>query len=88
MIKSVSAFKYNNTNYIPLFPRGIYVGRRLIPTPENIYLTNLRDVVVALADVRTERRIRQNFRMKNPIPGAVFNENFILTNPDEIMPAD
>lgn len=88
LIKSVSVFKYNNSNFVPLFPRGIYVGNRLIPTPENIYLTNLREVVTALADVRTDRRVRQNFRMKNPIPGAVFNENHILTNPDQIMPAD
>lgn len=86
-IKSVSAFKYNNCNYTPLFQRGISVADRLIPTPENIHLTNLRSVVTALADGRTERRVRQNFRLKNPIPGAIFNENFILQNPDEIMPA-
>lgn len=59
-----------------------------MPTHENIHLTNLREVLVALADVRTKRRVRQNFRLKIPIPGAVFKEIHILTNPDDIIPAD
>lgn len=65
-----------------------YTDGRLVPTPENIHLTNLREVVVALADVRTKRRVRQNFRLKNQIPGAVFKENHIPTTPGDIIPAD
>lgn len=85
----MSAFKYGDVNYVPLFPRGkVDPHGRLIPTPENVHLTNLRDVVVSLADHRIQRCVRQNFINKNPIPGALFNGDAVLTNPDAIMPAD
>lgn len=79
LVKSLSAFKYGDVNYVPLFPRGkLDPHGRLIPTPENVHLTNLRDVV-SLADHRIQRRVRQNFINKNPLPGALFNGDAILT---------
>lgn len=87
LIKSISNFKYREVNYVPLFPVDKFDNQnRLIPYPEGVRFTSIRRVVEYLADPRSSRQIRTNFRAKNPLPGAQWGPNDILINPDDIMP--
>lgn len=56
------------------------------PDPFNVTIANLRGYVEALSNPATPVAIRQYFAENNPIPGADFNNAYLLTNPD-IMPA-
>jgi hypothetical protein len=61
----------------------------LIPQSERVVLSNLREIVMALADPATQAQVREAFYQHNPVPGAVWkvvNGAHILINPDEIMP--
>jgi len=53
--------------------------------PYTVHLSNLRSVVEQLSDPGVPEYLRRNFIRRNPIPGADF-ENFVLLNPDQIMP--
>jgi hypothetical protein len=62
-----------------------------IPVPEQVTYLNLRDTVVALANVETPAIYRRRFYEANPIPGAIWRgqpNNPLLQNADEIMPAN
>lgn len=83
----MSNFKYEEVNFVPLYPlRKVNQQNAFVPTPEVIYLTNLRETVVAVANLATPVTVRRNFMNRNPIPGAIYNNNSQLTNPDAIMP--
>lgn len=62
-------------------------AKRIVPNPYLITIHNLRQVVLALADPNTPLKERQHFIHRNPLPSAKFH-NYLLTNPDEIMPAN
>lgn len=89
LVKSINALgiiKRDGCVYIPAV-RDDLVDRddNFVPRPESVMYSNLRKVVVALADATTPERVRTYFEMHNPIPGAQF-EGHILLNPEEIMP--
>jgi len=58
---------------------------RLVPDPYLVTLTNLREVVEALSDPRTPQNERSYFRRNNPLPGAKWNDEDLLINPNEII---
>jgi hypothetical protein len=89
LLRCVASFKYDDTSYVPLFPADVETPHHeLVPTPEVVFLTNLRRVVMSLSNNRTAIAVRRNFMLRNSIPGAVFNQNAILTNADVIMLAN
>lgn len=55
-----------------------------VPLPENVRIKNLRQTVLALADVATAQATRIHFENHNPIPGTRWATH-ILQNPDEII---
>lgn len=61
-------------------------GTRLVPDPYAVTFNNVRATVVALASATTPEAERAYFRRNNSIPGALFRDDNILENPDEIVP--
>lgn len=87
LLKCIPSFKFEDLSFVPLFPgKKIDDRQRFIPVPEVVYLTNLRETVVSLADQLVAIAVRRNFANKNPIPGAIFAQG-ALTNAEDIMPA-
>lgn len=60
---------------------------KLIPEPQNLLVSNLRRTVEALSDPETPLHHREHFELNCPIPGAIW-DNHLLTNADEIVPAN
>lgn len=60
----------------------------LIPRPENVMLSTLRETVEELADAETPLEIRRRFHENSSIPGAQWNNQHLLLNPNEIIPED
>lgn len=88
LVNSIGIVKNTNTVYLPVFARDHYDSKgRFIPTPEGVRFSNLRKVVISLADPDTPIQYRQAFYERNCIPGAIWND-FVLCNPDEIIPHD
>lgn len=58
-----------------------------MPSPYTVTIFNLRNIVTALASEATPLELRRQFIHRNPIPGAIF-ENDLLTNSNAIMPTD
>jgi len=56
--------------------------------PHSITIRNLRKVVENLSDPDVPISVRAKFRKNNPIPGAKWSADDLLTNPNEIMPKD
>lgn len=89
LLRCSSSFKFEQVNFVPLYPAGAYDDQnRLVPAPESVCLTNLRDVVQSLSNPRVPVAVRRNFLNRNSIPGADFNQNAVLQNPDAIIPAN
>lgn len=86
LLRCLSIFKFEETTFAPLFPADVVVNGRLIPMPESLRLTNLRATVTSLANQNTPQPMRRNFANKNPIPGARFDDHFLLQNADDIIP--
>lgn len=59
-----------------------------LPSPYTLTIFNLRDAVLGLSNPDIPEHTRSEWIQRNPIPGARFNANSLLTNPDEIMPYD
>lgn len=62
------------------------VQKIVVPDPYTVTFNNLRDTVTALSDAATPVDIRMYFMNNNPIPGARFNDQGLLLNPNEVMP--
>jgi hypothetical protein len=88
LLRCISNFTYDDVHFVPLFPANQYDAQRnLIPVPEVVFLSNLRDVVTSLSNPNVQIGLRRHFMNKNPIPGARF-DGALLTNGDQIMPAN
>ncbi|KAK4882267.1 hypothetical protein RN001_005586 [Aquatica leii] len=93
VIKAVGKVKVGDKLYTPKFARDRYTDRRdtFIPQSENITFSNVRRVVLAVADHNTPIDYRRRFYRNSPIPGAIWAggpNDPVLINPDEIMPDD
>lgn len=88
-INAIKNVKVYDRQYYPKFAadREDQDGN-FIPQSEHVTLSNLRRTVVALSRNATPLEIRRRFSNNNPIPGAIWSENFLLLNPDEIIPED
>ncbi|KAG8319733.1 hypothetical protein J6590_085170 [Homalodisca vitripennis] len=49
LLRIIPSFKYDDINFVPLFPPEVHRAGRLLPTSELVYLTNLRSVVESLS---------------------------------------
>lgn len=58
------------------------------PDPYLVTFSSIRDILTSLTDVRVPVAIRHQFRMLNPIPGLTWAGDLLVTNPDDVMPAD
>jgi hypothetical protein len=63
-------------------------GECITPDPYLIRISNLRQVVLSLSDPNTDPNVRERFRKLDPIPGSEWDDNDVLLNPNDIMPAD
>lgn len=89
IINTIGIVKIGNTIHIPAFSADYIDTRgRFIPSPEIVRFGNLRQTVEALADDNTPRAYREAFHRRNCVPGAIWSENHMLMNADEIMPAN
>ncbi|GLV38133.1 hypothetical protein CBL_10100 [Carabus blaptoides fortunei] len=81
----INCFGRFTLEYVKFFP-SMLQGR----SPIEITINNLRDIVVLLSDPNTGLEVRQAYVNLNSIPAVKFNDeqNPILVNPDDIMPAD
>ncbi|KAG8275401.1 hypothetical protein J6590_087014 [Homalodisca vitripennis] len=84
LLRSIPTFKYDDINFVPLFPPEVHRAGRLLPTSELVYLTNLRSVVESLSYRLTPIAVRRNFISRNSIPGAI-DVDLLLMNADEII---
>lgn len=77
----------NDVAYLPVVAQSRRDDEgHLLPRPENLLLSNLRETVVELSDEDTPQEIRRRFHENNPIPGAQWSNNHLLLNPDDIIP--
>ncbi|KAL4717905.1 hypothetical protein ACJJTC_001323 [Scirpophaga incertulas] len=82
----VGILKHGERVFLPAVAANVHDrGRELVPRPESILLSNLRQVVVRLADPDCPLITRQRFRENSPIPEAMW-ANDLLLNQDEIIP--
>uniref|UniRef100_A0A0A9WNJ6 Unconventional myosin-Ie n=1 Tax=Lygus hesperus TaxID=30085 RepID=A0A0A9WNJ6_LYGHE len=87
LISAVGNFELEGVEYTPRFP---VLTRTTFPDPVAVNATNLRDVVSALSDVKTDKTVRRYFYDHNPLPCARWSnesdEDFpLLLNPDDFM---
>lgn len=88
IINAVGIVKKDGAVYLPAVHDTVRNREEeVVPRPENILYSNLRETVVALANEATPVRHRLFFEEHNSIPGAKFLDH-ILINADEIMPAN
>lgn len=71
----------------PTMQRDRYNNGAPQPDAGSIVLSNLFLVVEALANAATPVVVRRRFVGENPIPGAHFNNQWLLENADDVMPA-
>lgn len=92
VINAIGKVKTNDRLYVPKIGKHNETrGRRFIPQSEQVTYQNLRMTVQSLADEHTAVEYRRRFYRNNPIPVTIWRngpDEPILTNPDEIMPAD
>lgn len=89
LINAIGIIKYDEKIYLPSVAKDVMDNdKRLVPLPESIVISNLRKVVVALADPQTPRVYRQNFRQHSPLPAATWDAEDILLNPDDFISAN
>lgn len=88
IINCFGPFQEQNVEYHPCLPESSILN------PFTVTIENLRQTVVALSsNVTDQKASRWLFYKHNSIPGAVWkvdrgNEDAVLTNPDDIMPAN
>lgn len=86
IIDAVGVLSHDDKVYLPVVAKTEN-NEGLIPRPENVMLSSLRETVEALSDAQTPLIQRQRFEANCPIPGAIWN-NHLLMNADEIIPAN
>lgn len=62
--------------------------RILKPNPYTVTIKNLRKTVEALTQAATPVQYREYFRALNPLPGAIWSDDSIIMNPDQIIPSN
>lgn len=88
LINAIGIIKKDGAIYLPAVHDTVRSREEeVIPLPENILYSNLRETVLALSNERTPVRHRIHFEDHNSIPGAKF-VNHVLVNAEEIMPAE
>jgi hypothetical protein len=70
---------------LPDPPRSEYITL-VVPDPYLVTFDNLRDTVIALSNPLCPQIQRGYFHRLCPIPGTRWTEDYVLLNPDEIMP--
>ena len=85
-INAIGNIKIYDRQYYPRFAANrTNDNGDFIPQSEKVTFSNLRRTVVALSNPETPLEVRRRFYNNNPLPGAKWN-NFILLNPNDIMP--
>lgn len=88
IINAIGYVKFEEKIYVPAVARDpIDRHGRVTPRPENVLLSTLRRTVEYLSDATTAHAVRRRFHENCPFPGAIWDENDILQNSDDIMPA-
>lgn len=92
IVNAIGPIEEGDEYFIPAYPaRRENRDGQIIPIPGEVRYGNLREVVERLSDHNLNQMIRQNFYAHNPIPGCIWRGtplNPVLTNADEIMPAN
>lgn len=71
LINSIGNLKMSNRLYVPQIAQNLLNrGGNFIPQAEQVTYSNLRRVVLALANPATPTQTRFRFYRNNPIPGA------------------
>ncbi|KAI8425736.1 hypothetical protein MSG28_011523 [Choristoneura fumiferana] len=87
IIDAIDVITVGGTTYCPFVAaQKRDAAGELDPRPENLLLSSLRETVVTLSSPETSDLHRSWFKMYCPIPGAVWDEDDLLKNADEIIP--
>lgn len=90
-LDALCRFTHDNGTFVPFVPEshlaithdGEVEG--YAPSPHSVTLSNLRATVVCLADINNPQLFRAYFHPNNAIPGALWDANDVLLNPDQII---
>lgn len=87
IINAIGYVKYEEKVYVPAIAADpVDRHGQITPRPESVILSTLRRTVEYLSDAGTSVAVRRRFHDNSSIPGAIWNEDHVLQNPDEIMP--
>lgn len=86
IIDAIGIVTHDEKLYLPIVAKCKNADG-MIPRPENLVLSNLRETVELVSNANTPLVWRQRFENNCPIPGAIW-ANHLLVNGDEIIPAD
>ncbi|CAG4981352.1 unnamed protein product [Colias eurytheme] len=87
IINAIGYVKYEDKIYVPAVAVDpVDRNGQPTPRPENVILSTLRRTVEYLSNAENSAGVRRRFHENNSIPGAIWNADHVLQNPDEIMP--
>ncbi|XP_073949708.1 uncharacterized protein [Choristoneura fumiferana] len=87
IIDAIDVITVGGTTYCPFAAaQQRYAAGEMDPRPENLLLSSLRETVVTLSSPETSALYRRLFKKRCPIPGAVWDEDDLLKNADEVIP--
>lgn len=88
IVSSVGFIKLADETFLPVIPADVVdTTNAVVPVPQFVYLTILRRTVEYLSNPDSNAVFRRNFHIANPIPGTRWNDNNVLINPGDIIPA-
>lgn len=82
LINSIGIYKDVDHEYFCILAPNYYRNQVMAPNPESIILSNLRATVEGLSNVNVPQHLRLYFRNRCPFPGAIWNADSILQNPE------
>lgn len=89
VINAIGYVKYEEKIYVPAVAKDPTDRRgNWTPRPENVLLSTLRRTVEYLSDPEATHAVRRRFRENSPFPAAIWNDDDVLQNPNDIIPAN
>ncbi|CAB3233229.1 unnamed protein product [Arctia plantaginis] len=78
IVDAVGVLTHDERVYLPVVAKTVDAHGDLIPRPENIMLSSLRETVEALSDAETPLVQRTRFQQNCPIPGAIWRNDLLM----------
>ncbi|KAJ8729027.1 hypothetical protein PYW07_006723 [Mythimna separata] len=90
LVNCIGVLRHQGDVYLPVLPKEKYIQGSFMPNCSRVTLSNLRKTVVAMADPRTPRVVRDDFYRNSPKPGARWKDInqsglYYFCSPEELV---